>query len=172
FLSPSVPLVTKIVLFALFSLLRYATEKRRAYIWFQRLAKAQRLTLESMATVAETRDPETGAHLQRTQHFVKALAEHLRDNNIYTEMLDDMYIKLLVYSAPLHDIGKVGVPDVILTKPGNLTTEEFEQIKKHTLFGEKVLARTARKIEGDNFLELAREIAATHHEKWDRTGYP
>ena len=172
FVSPAAPLLVTASLFALLPLLLYGMEKRRAYLWLQRLAKAQQLTLESMATVAETRDPETGAHIKRTQHYVRALAEYLRQQGVATDILTDEYIDLLFHSAPLHDIGKVGVPDAILTKPGKLTAEEYEAIKHHTLYGEQMLANTIRKIEGDNFLDLAKAIAASHHEKWDGSGYP
>ena len=128
--------------------------------------------MESMAAVAETRDPETGAHLKRTQHYVKAIAEHLRSTGHYKDILTQEYIELLFISAPLHDLGKVGVPDHILLKPGKLTDEEFVLMKRHAEFGKSIISNTARLVEGDNFLNIAAEIAATHHEKWDGTGYP
>ncbi len=125
-----------------------------------------------MAAVAETRDPETGAHIKRTQHYVRAIAEHLRQGGAHPQLLTKRYIELLFLSAPLHDIGKVGVPDHILLKPGRLTEDEMEIMKQHAEFGRRIIHSTAERIDGDNFLVVAGEIAATHHEKWDGSGYP
>ena len=172
FLSPGTPIVIALLLFMLFSIARYAIEKRHAYIWFRQLANARQVTMESMAAVAESRDPETGAHIKRTQHYVRAIGEKLMQMGHYSDVLTPAYIDLLFVSAPLHDIGKVGVPDNILMKPGKLTDEEFELMKMHTDYGKKIIYSTAKKIEGDNFLVLAGEIASTHHEKWDGSGYP
>lgn len=172
FLSPGAPVMVTLVLFMLFTITRFSIEKRHAYIWFRKLANARQVTMESMAAVAETRDPETGAHIKRTQHYVKSLAEELRDNGCHSAILTQEYIDLLFVSAPLHDIGKVGVPDNILLKPGKLTEAEFELMKKHAEYGKNIIGSTAKKIEGDNFLITAGEIAFTHHEKWDGTGYP
>lgn len=172
FVSPATPMLVTIVLFVLFTTARFAIERNQANVWFRRLANAQQVTMESMAAVAETRDPETGAHIKRTQHYVKSIAESLRDRGHYTELLTAEYIDLLFVSAPLHDIGKVGVPDHILLKPGRLTADEFELMKKHAEYGKEIIYSTAQKIEGDNFLVIAGEIASTHHEKWDGTGYP
>lgn len=172
FLSPGVPMLVTVVLFTLFTTARLAIEKRQAYVWYRKLANAQQVTLESMAAVAETRDPETGAHIKRTQHYVKSIAERLRDTGNYSDTLTQEFIDLLFVSAPLHDIGKVGVPDNILLKPGKLTEAEFEVMKKHAEYGKNIIYSTAQKIEGDNFLIIAGEIASTHHEKWDGTGYP
>lgn len=172
FLSPGTPIVIALLLFMLFAVTRYAIEKRHAYIWFRQLANARQVTMESMAAVAESRDPETGAHIKRTQHYVRAIAGKLMQMGHFNDLLTPAYVDLLFVSAPLHDIGKVGVPDNILMKPGRLTDEEFELMKMHTDYGKKIIYSTAKKIEGDNFLVLAGEIASTHHEKWDGTGYP
>ena len=172
FVSPATPLVTAATLFVAFSVARYAIEKRRAFLWLKQLQNTRQVTIEAMASVAETRDPETGAHIKRTQHYVKAIALELRRAGRYVDTLTDEYIELLFISAPLHDIGKVGVPDHILLKPGRLTPAEFEIMKQHAEFGRKIIFSSAEHIEGDNFLQLAGEIAATHHEKWDGTGYP
>ncbi|MBE0584190.1 MAG: CHASE2 domain-containing protein, partial [Desulfofustis sp.] len=125
FVSPGRPIIVAASLFAFFSAVRFAIEKRAAFKWYQQLANVQQVTIESMATVAETRDPETGAHIKRTQHYVKALAEELLRAKKCTDILNPVYIETLFLSAPLHDIGKVGVPDSILMKPGKLTDEEF-----------------------------------------------
>ena len=170
--SPATPLLTAAVLFVAFSVARFAMEKRRAFLWLRQLHNTRQVTMESMASVAETRDPETGAHIKRTQHYVKAIAEELRRAGHHVATLTDSYIDLLFVSAPLHDIGKVGVPDHILLKPGRLTPDEWEIMKRHAEFGRRIIFSSAKHIEGDNFLILAGEIAATHHEKWDGSGYP
>ncbi|MGE3774571.1 MAG: CHASE2 domain-containing protein [Gammaproteobacteria bacterium] len=171
-LPPSAPLAVVAASFVIFFAARYAIERRRAYAWFKQTENARQVTIESMAAVAETRDPETGAHIKRTQHYVKAIALELRRMGYHLGTLTTDYIELLFASAPLHDIGKVGVPDHILLKPGKLSDDEFELMKRHAEFGRSIVATTERLIEGENFLLLAGEIAATHHEKWDGSGYP
>jgi len=144
------------------------------------LAATQDATILSMATLAETRDPETGHHLQRTQAYVRSLAVQLRTQHPrLRDELDDHAIDLLFKSAPLHDIGKVGVPDSILRKPGKLTPDEYEVMKRHVVYGyeaivatEKLLAAAGVSSAAASFLQYAREIARSHHEKWDGTGYP
>ena len=172
FVSPGAAVITAGILFAFLSAARFSIEKRNAFLWLRQLSRTQQLTMESMATVAETRDPETGAHIERTKYFVRAIAEELKRSGHYSDILTPNYISLLYLSAPLHDIGKVGVPDKILQKPGKLTEAEFEQMKKHAEYGHAIIANTVRRIEGDNFLKLSGEIAYTHHEKWDGSGYP
>jgi len=138
----------------------------------RRLALTQAVTIESLATLAEYRDPETGGHIKRTQNYVKALAVHLKDHQRFRSELNDEVIDLLYLSAPLHDLGKVGVRDDVLLKPGPLTDEEFVEMKKHTIYGEEALRITEQKLGEDSFLKSAREIAYTHQEKWDGSGYP
>ena len=130
------------------------------------------VTILGLASLAETRDNETGAHILRTQRYVKALAERLAEYPKYKEYLDKDTIELLFKSAPLHDIGKVGVRDSILLKPGKLTVEEFEEMKKHTTYGRDSLQKAGNMMGSSSFLSLAEEIAYTHHEKWDGSGYP
>lgn len=125
-----------------------------------------------LAALAETRDPETGEHIKRTQKYIKELALELRTKEEYKDILTDEYIELLYKSAPLHDIGKVGVKDSILLKPGKLTNEEFEEMKKHTIYGGESLMVGIEELGEESFLTLAKEIAVTHHEKWDGSGYP
>jgi putative two-component system response regulator len=135
--------------------------------------KIQEATMVAMGALAETRDPETGNHIRRTQHYIKALAECLKTHPRFSDYLSDAMIAILYKSAPLHDIGKVGVLDEILLKPGKLTDEEFEKIKEHTLYGRNtILAAEAILGEPTSFLSTAREIAHYHHEKWDGSGYP
>jgi putative two-component system response regulator len=132
----------------------------------------QAVMIESLATLAEYRDPETGGHIKRTQNYVKALAVHLKSHARFREALDEETIELLYLSAPLHDVGKVGVRDHILLKAGRLDDTEFTEMKRHTLFGEEALRRTEQKLGKSTFLRHAREIAGSHQEKWDGSGYP
>ncbi|MCP4401211.1 MAG: HD domain-containing protein [bacterium] len=136
------------------------------------LLLTQEVTIHGMASLAETRDNETGKHILRTQRYVRLLAERLKDVPRFCDFLDDASIELLFKSAPLHDIGKVGVPDRILLKPGKLTPEEFDEMKKHTIYGRDALLSAEERIGSNSFLSFAKEIAYTHHEKWDGSGYP
>lgn len=139
------------------------------------LAHTQEVTIHSLAVLAETRDNETGGHIMRTQHYVRALSEYLARHPEFCDVLDNDTVDLLYTSAPLHDIGKVGVRDHILLKPGRLTSGEFEEMKKHTLYGRDAILKAEEALGGDrstSFLRFAREITYTHHEKWDGSGYP
>ena len=136
------------------------------------LNRTRDVTILTLASLAETRDNETGAHILRTQRYVKALAEQLRTHPRFAAALDDETIDLLYKSAPLHDIGKVGIPDAILLKPEELTDEEFIIMKRHAQIGAEALKVSEQEFGGNSFLRLAREIALTHHEKWDGSGYP
>jgi len=136
------------------------------------LALTRDVTIQSLASLAETRDNETGGHIRRTQNYVKILAETLRENEEYRPSLDAESIRLIHKSAPLHDIGKVGVPDKILLKPGKLTDEEFDEMKKHAVYGRDAILMAEESLGSNSFLRFAREIAYTHHEKWNGTGYP
>jgi putative two-component system response regulator len=138
----------------------------------QQLVLTQEVTIESMAALAEYRDPETGGHIQRTKNYVRTLALHLQREPQYRKILTNEVIELLYLSAPLHDIGKVGIPDHILLKPGKLTDAEFEEMKKHTVYGRDTLRSAANKLGGQSFLRFAMEIAYSHQEKWDGSGYP
>jgi putative two-component system response regulator len=129
-------------------------------------------TIYCLAALAETRDPETGEHIKRTQKYIKELALELSTKEGYKDVLTNEYIELLYKSAPLHDIGKVGIKDSILLKPGKLTEEEFEEMKRHTTYGGESLMVGIKELGEESFLTLAKEIALTHHEKWDGCGYP
>jgi putative two-component system response regulator len=133
---------------------------------------AQEATIESMSSLTETRDPETGGHIRRTQNYIRLLAEHLKHQPRFSPFLDDEIIDLLCKSAPLHDIGKVGVSDRILLKPGKLTNEEFGEMKQHTAYGRDAILAAEKKLGNTSYLRLAREIVYTHHERWDGSGYP
>ncbi len=136
------------------------------------LATTQDVIIFSMALMAEYRDPETGGHIKRTQNYVKALAEHLRHHEKFRGFLDNNTIDLLYKSAPLHDIGKVAVRDEVLLNPGKLMDDAFEKMKKHTIYGRDAILAAEKKLGNTSFLHLAQEIAYTHQEKWDGTGYP
>lgn len=134
---------------------------------------AQTVSIRALAHLAEIRDPETGNHINRTQNYTRALAEHLRAHPRFAAFLSDRNIDLLVKSAPLHDIGKVGIPDQILLKPGKLTPEEWEIMKTHAKLGSDAIELAEKDAEQPvPFMRLAKEIAHWHHEKWDGSGYP
>lgn len=133
----------------------------------------QRVSIRALAHLAETRDPETGNHILRTQAYVQCLATRLRQNPRFAETLTDRYVDLLARSAPLHDIGKVGIPDHILLKPGKLTPEEMEIMRTHAQLGCEAIEHAESDIDRPlPFLATAKEIARSHHERWDGTGYP
>ncbi len=133
----------------------------------------QDVTILAMASLAETRDNETGMHLRRTQNYMRLLAEHLHQHSPYASQLNEGVIELLYKSTPLHDIGKVGIPDHILLKPGKLTAEEFRIMQKHSELGAHIIAEAEALLDApSSFLRYAREIAHYHHENWDGSGYP
>lgn len=136
------------------------------------ITQTQDATILTLATLAETRDSDTGNHIRRTQSYIRAIVEELATNTEFEDQLDDQMIEVICKSAPLHDIGKVGVPDAILNKPGKLTTEEFEVMKSHTTLGYEALQSAEAALGENSFLEIAKQIALTHHEKWDGSGYP
>lgn len=136
------------------------------------LKRTLTVMMESLGTLAEFRDPETGYHIKATQAYVKALATQLSQLPKYKDVLTREKIENLFITAPLHDIGKVGVPDSILHKPGPLTPQEFDEIKKHTVYAFRVLSLAAHNLKNNPIVTCAATIAYTHHEKWDGTGYP
>jgi len=140
----------------------------------QELEAIQDVTVHTLASLAETRDKETGNHIRRTQYYVKLLAEKLRKHPRFSPVLDDdRTIERLFKSAPLHDIGKVGIPDHILLKPGKLDPEEFEVMKSHAILGRDAIMQAEQELGVTiPFLQFAKEIAFSHQEKWDGSGYP
>lgn len=133
----------------------------------------QDITILMMASLAETRNNETGNHILRTQHYIKLLAEQLQLHPRFSHFLNATNIDLLFKSAPLHDIGKVGIPDSILLKPGPLTGDEFEIMKTHTTLGREAIRMAEMRLgKSIPFMQLAKEIAHSHQEKWDGSGYP
>ena len=133
----------------------------------------QQVAIRALAHLAETRDSETGDHLRRTQGYIRQLAIRLKQHPRFSATLNNVYIDLLTDSAPLHDIGKVGIPDHILLKPGRLTPAEMSVMKTHAKLGSDSIELAERDIEAPvRFLLLAKEIAHWHHERWDGNGYP
>lgn len=133
----------------------------------------QQVSIRALAHLAEIRDPETGNHLRRTQNYVHRLASGLKQYPQYKSQMSDHYIDLLARSAPLHDIGKVGIPDYILLKPGKLTDEEFAIMKTHAKLGSDAIQKAEDEMSMPlPFLSIAKQIAHWHHEKWDGSGYP
>ena len=139
----------------------------------QMVRAVQDATVLAMASLAETRDADTGNHIRRTQFYVQALANKLKTHPRFSAFLTDEMIDLLFKTAPLHDIGKVGIPDRILLKPGRFTPEEFEIMKTHTTLGRDAIehAESALSVPVE-FLKVAKQIAYGHQEKWDGSGYP
>ncbi|SBT10153.1 Response regulator containing a CheY-like receiver domain and an HD-GYP domain [Candidatus Accumulibacter aalborgensis] len=133
----------------------------------------QEVSIHALAHLAEIRDLETGNHLRRTQKYVWTLARKLQSHPRFADVLSDRDVELLARSAPLHDIGKVGIPDYILLKPGKLTAEEWEIMKTHSRLGYEAIEQAERDADKQvEFLALAKEITRWHHEKWDGSGYP
>lgn len=137
------------------------------------LNRMQEATIHVITTLAEFRDEETGNHVRRTQEYVRLLTENLKKTMEHAEYLTAARTAQIVASAPLHDVGKVAIPDSVLLKPGRLTAEEFEIMKLHAIRGYEILSKAKRNLgETGGFLEIAQQIARSHHEKWDGSGYP
>ena len=125
-----------------------------------------------IANLIESRDNSTGTHVKNTSNYVNMLATAAKNAGIYPETIDDNFIKLMVSAAPLHDIGKISVPDNILQKPGKLTEEEFEIMKSHSTEGGKMIHQVIEDTNDEEFIKLAYDVATYHHEKWNGKGYP
>jgi putative two-component system response regulator len=135
--------------------------------------RIQNVSIRALAHLAETRDPETGDHILRTQSYIQVLAKRLQSHPRFSDTITDHYIQLLTKSAPLHDIGKVGIPDHVLLKPGKLTAEEWTIMQAHAELGARAIELAQKDVDQPvEFLNLATEIAHWHHERWDGSGYP
>jgi len=134
--------------------------------------RIQQVTVFGLARLAESRDPETGEHLERMRRYVRELAIEMATWPKYDRIIDSGFVETLYYSSPLHDIGKVGIPDAILLKPGKLSVDEFDIMKTHALIGGDTLKAADDEAGGNSFLTMGRDIAYGHHEKWDGSGYP
>ena len=136
------------------------------------ISESQMATIFSMAKLAEARDKDTGDHLMRIQIFCRLIAERLSMDTRYQSRINEDFIENLQKASPLHDIGKVGIRDAILLKPGKLTSEEFEEMKQHTSIGANTLEEVYRNYPNNYFIKTGIDIARSHHEKWDGSGYP
>lgn len=134
--------------------------------------ETREMVIFALAKLAESRDPDTGLHLERVQRYARQLAETMAVMGAYGEEIDSDFIQLVYQTSPLHDIGKVGIPDSILLKPGRLTADEFEVMKTHTTLGAETLEAALAHFPQARFLQVARDIALSHHERWDGSGYP
>ncbi len=156
--------------------LRDRTEKKKMEMdlleSYRKVHEARTATILGLAKLAEYRDEGTGTHLERIREYARILAVQLAKNPKYADRIDQQYIDDIYQSSILHDIGKVGTPDALLLKPGELTEDEFDIIKRHTLMGGNALKAIESQIESKSFLAMGKEIAYNHHEKWDGSGYP
>jgi response regulator RpfG family c-di-GMP phosphodiesterase len=139
---------------------------------YRKLHNARMATILGLAKLAEYRDEGTGTHLERIREYAKIIAEEMAKNPKYAGHITPEFIDDIYQSSILHDIGKVGIPDAVLLKPGRLSDEEFDVIKRHTNLGGDAIKAIEMQIEGQSFLALGKEIAYNHHEKWDGSGYP
>lgn len=138
----------------------------------EEIAQMQNALILVLADIVESRDKNTGAHVRKTAAYADILLHELRRQGHYTDILTDSYIEDVVNSAPLHDVGKIQVPDAILNKPGRLNDEEFAVMKSHTTAGRDIIAEAISLVPNSGYLEVAQNLAAYHHEKWDGSGYP
>ncbi|HEX6164483.1 MAG TPA: CHASE2 domain-containing protein [Vicinamibacterales bacterium] len=174
FVSPLFPTIGVTAVLGTMTLAKFAVERLRADTAGRERTNAQRLMIQTLLSLTETRDAETGRHSRRTQQYVRVLAEQLSANPEYRAYLTPERIDLVSSLAPLHDIGKVGVPDHILNKPGALTPDELKEMQRHPEYGYEVILKAEGRVgvRDDAILAVAKDIVYTHHEKWDGTGYP
>lgn len=138
----------------------------------RRISKIQDSVIVGMANLIESRDGSTGKHVKNTQMYVRMIADELRRRNLFVEELTEEYIEDLCKAAPLHDVGKIKIPDSILQKPGKLTQEEFGTMKQHTTHSSKIIQMIIGDVEDEHYVRIVEDIAMYHHERWDGTGYP
>ena len=149
-----------------------AEQMRDIRHYAQATADMQNGLIITMADMVENRDSDTGAHIQKTAAYVRIILNGLAEKGYYSSKLTPKYIEDVVMSAPLHDVGKINIPDAVLNKPGKLTDEEFAIMKTHTTAGKKIMEQAISTVKGENYLKEARNMAAYHHERWDGKGYP
>lgn len=174
FVSPLFPTIGVVFASGVMTLARFTVERRRADTAGREKTAAQRLMVQSLLSLTEVRDGETGRHSRRTQQYARLLAEQLSRHPDFRDYLTSERIELLSSLAPLHDIGKVGIPDHILQKPEALTPDELSEMRKHPVLGRDVLLKAEQQVgvRDDAILAMAKDIVYTHHERWDGTGYP
>ncbi|NLC71793.1 MAG: CHASE2 domain-containing protein [Desulfuromonadaceae bacterium] len=172
FIGPAFPIAALVTTYLFLTLFKFRLVEKKNINGMKQLLLTQDTAIETLASLTEYRSQETGDHINRTKRYIKLLAEKVRHHDKYKFLLTDSYIELLSKAASLHDIGKVATPDAILLKPGPLNTDEFGIMKAHTVIGRDVLQSSICKLGDHSFLTIAAEIAYTHHEKWDGSGYP
>jgi adenylate cyclase len=174
FLSPLLPTFGSICAVGVMTLAKFSIERQRADTASNEKNTAQRLMVQSLLSLTEIRDANTGSHSRRTQFYARVLGEQLAAHPRFHAYLTPERIELLSSLAPLHDIGKVGVPDSILNKSGPLTPDELAEMRRHPIYGRDVIMHAQRDVgvHDDEILGLAKDIVYTHHEKWDGSGYP
>jgi adenylate cyclase len=174
FVSPLFPTIAAAGALAVMTLGRFGAERRRAESAGRERTAAQRLMVQTLLSLTEVRDAETGRHSRRTQQYARVLADALARDHEFHEYMTPQRIDLLSSLAPLHDIGKVGIPDHILNKPGPLTQEEYVEMQKHPALGRDVILKAEQQVgvKDDATLAMAKDIVYTHHERWDGQGYP
>lgn len=170
YISPFPPSLILLFTFSIVNIFKFRFKERQLLRSISDLANTQEATIEVMSHAIETRDNMTGGHIQRTKEYVRVLALHLREK--FAQELDDETIELIYKCAPLHDVGKIGVPDSVLLKPGKLNDEEFALMKRHPDHGKAIIRSAIMKAGGIPFLKISEEMAYAHHEKWDGSGYP
>jgi adenylate cyclase len=174
FLSPLFPTMGAVSVCGTMTLVKFAVERLRADRAGREKTTAQRFMVQTLLSLIEVRDAETGVHSRRTQQYAKLLAQQLSKNPQFQDYLTPERIELLSSLAPLHDIGKVGIPDHILNKPGALTPDELAEMRKHPTIGREVILKAEQQVGvgDDQILAMAKDIVYTHHERWDGGGYP
>ncbi|MBP5231731.1 MAG: HD domain-containing protein, partial [Clostridia bacterium] len=166
--------VLNVITFAAVGMILYAvicTRNIREIHQGVRISRIQRSVITSMATVVEERDENTGGHIHRTENHVRAMIERMRRDPAYAH-LTETYCSNVILAAPMHDIGKIRIPDAILNKPGKLTPDEYEIMKNHSEYGAEIIRKTMEDIEEEDYFEVACNIAKYHHERYDGSGYP
>jgi adenylate cyclase len=171
-ISPALPVLMTLLAFLVLASMKYVREYIRAKKMALLVARTQEGIIGSFCSMSEYRDPETGAHIKRTQEYIKALAQHLKKQPKYKTVLTNEIIELLFKAAPLHDIGKIGIRDHILLKAGSLGDDEFEIMKLHPQIGAEMIESVAAQIGWNPFMQIAHQICLYHQEKWDGSGYP
>jgi HD-GYP domain-containing protein (c-di-GMP phosphodiesterase class II) len=174
FLSPLAPSIGVLLTLGVMTVARFTVERGRATRAGREKTAAQRLMVQALLSLTEVRDAETGRHSLRTQQYARLLADELSTHPRFRDYLTEERVELLSRLAPLHDIGKVGIPDRILNKPGRLTAEEAAEMRRHPELGLAVIVRAESRVgvHDDATLQMAKDIVYTHHERWDGTGYP
>ncbi len=172
YISSAYFLIPLLVGFFIINIILIINNYKEKKLFFEQLSKARSSAIDSMALVVESRDTETGAHIKRTKEYISFLGEYLYKNDIYKKILTRKFRFLVNIASPLHDIGKVAIPDSILKKEGRLTKEEFDIMKNHANIGKDIIKNALKDNKDNEFLQMALNIAYYHHEKWDGTGYP